>query len=155
MRFDSSAGKSEISRKLDTWRSGRTSRCVSAFGAMSLIATKASPSWTCSPSRTSWQNRQSSGSADPLLRHLGGPHPDELADRRLDEPRRVVVAVAPTGAVDEDDVLAPELLAPAGETGHSRRLAQARASLPLRLELDRVGRGGPRPGPRRVREDVD
>src|SRR5689334_9138406 len=127
MRFDSSAGNSEISRKLETWRSGSTSRCVSALGAMSRMATNPSASWTWSPSRTSWQNRQSSGSADPLLGHLGAAHVHELADRRVDEPRRVVVAVAASRAVDEDDVLAAELPAPAGEARHLRRLAQGRA----------------------------
>src|SRR4029079_14746257 len=115
MRFASSAGNSEISRNDATCRSGSTSRCVSAFGAMSRIATKPSTACTWSPSRTSVQKRQSSGSANPLLRDLGAANAHELAHRRVDEPRRVVVAVAAAGPVDEHDVLAPALLAPAVE----------------------------------------
>src|SRR5215470_19066150 len=110
MRCDSSDGNSEISRKLGTCRSGSTSRCVSAFGAMSRMATKPSPSCTWSPSRTSVQKRQSSGSPDPLLGDRGATNADEIADGAVDEPRRIVVAVAATGPVDEDDVLATELL---------------------------------------------
>ena len=47
------------SRKVSTCRSGMTSRCVSAFGAMSRTATKPSATWTWSASRTSRQKRQS------------------------------------------------------------------------------------------------
>ena len=57
-------------------------------------ATKPSAARTWSPSRTSVQKRQSSGSADPLLGDRRAADAHELADRRVDEPRRVVVAVA-------------------------------------------------------------
>ena len=50
MRPASSSGKSSTSRNVSTWRSGRTRRCVGAFGAMSRIATKPSAAWTWSPS---------------------------------------------------------------------------------------------------------
>src|SRR5512140_635373 len=73
---------------------------------MSAIATKPSAACTWSPSRTSMQKRQPSrGGKDALLGDARGADADELADRRLDEPRRVVVAVPTAGAVDEDDVL--------------------------------------------------
>src|ERR1017187_7563408 len=105
MRFASSASNSETSRKVSTWRSGSTSTWTGASGLMSLIATKPSARWTWSPSRTSMQNRQSSGCGgkDPLLGDTGRAHADELSDRRVDEPRRVVVAVAAAWAVDEHD----------------------------------------------------
>src|ERR1044072_5910880 len=146
MRFASSGGNSEISRKLDTCRSGSTSRCVSAFGAMSWMATKPSPACTWSPSRTSSQKRQSSGSADPLLGDLGAADADEVAHPAVDEPRRIVVAVAATRPVDEDDVLAPEFPAPADEGGDGGRLREPRAPLPLHLCRDRVGGRGRRSG---------
>src|SRR4051812_12700746 len=92
-----------------------TSRWTGACGLMSRIATKPSAACTWSPSRTRLQKRQSScGSGkDPLLRHGVGAHRDELADGSIDEPRRVVVAVAAAGPVDEHDVLV--LRAPAPE----------------------------------------
>src|SRR5438034_9976179 len=106
MRFVSSASKSEISRKVSTWRSGRTRTCTGALGLMSLIATKPSARCRCSPSRTSMQKRQSSGGGnDPVLGHRGGADAHELPDRCIDEPRRVVVPVASPGAVDEHDVV--------------------------------------------------
>ena len=62
------AGTRAISRNVSMCRSGMTSRCVSACGLMSRIATKPSAARTWSPSRTSLQKRQSSGTAsDPLL----------------------------------------------------------------------------------------
>src|SRR5512133_1968993 len=113
MRFASSGGNSQISRNVGTCRSGITSRCVSARGLMSFTATKPSPLRTWSPSRTSLQKRQSSGSEDPLLRHGSAAHAHELADRCVHEPRRVVVAVPAPGAVDEDDVFGADLRLPA------------------------------------------
>src|SRR5687768_5373670 len=107
MRFASSGENSATSLKVSTWRSGRTRRCVSAFGLMSRIATNPSPLLTWSPSRASRQKRQSSlGSEDPLLRDGLGADPNELSDRclRAHEPRRVVVAVAAARTVDEHDV---------------------------------------------------
>src|SRR3954471_15978336 len=94
-----------------------TSTCTGACGLMSLIATKPSAASTWSPSRKSRQNRQSSrgGGKDPFLGHAGRADPDELSDRRVDEPGRVVVAVAATWAVDEHDVLFLPAPAPQAE----------------------------------------
>src|SRR5215470_12661437 len=144
MRCDSSAGNAEISRKLATCRSGSTSRCVSAFGAMSRIATKPSAAWRWSPSRTSWQKRQSSGSEDPLLRDGAGTDPDDPADRGLDEPRRVVVAVASAGAVDQHLVLLADLAPPPPHAGQPGDLSEAGAALPLAIGRHRIRsrRGG-------------
>src|SRR5262245_60415013 len=88
---------------------------TSACGLMSLIATKPFVFATYVPLRTMSQNRQPSrgDGKDALLGHCLGAHPDELAHRRLDQEGRVVVAVAPAGAVDEHDLLAAELRAPA------------------------------------------
>src|SRR6185312_7037940 len=106
MRFDSSAGNLETSRKESTWCSGRISTCTGACGLMSLIATNPFAAWTWSPSRTSLQKRQSSRCVgkDPLLADRACPHAHELADGRVDEERRVVVAVAAPRPVDEHDV---------------------------------------------------
>src|SRR4051795_10173932 len=127
MRFASSAGNSKTSRKDETCRAGSTSRCVSAFGAMSRMATKPSAARTWSPSRTSVQKRQSSGSADPLLGDRLAADAHQLADRGIDEPRRVIVAVTPARPVDEHEVLTAELLAPAGEARGARGLSQTGA----------------------------
>src|SRR3954452_24142542 len=131
MRFASSGGNSPTSRNVATCRSGSTSRCVSARGLMSWIATKPSPFATWSPSRTSLQKRQSSSSEDPLLRHRCAADAHELADGRIDQPGRVVVAVAAARPVDEHDVFRADLLAPPRETGLLRRRAQTRAALLL------------------------
>src|SRR5436190_16158369 len=100
-----------------------TSRWTSAFGLMSSIATNPSARLTTvagtSP-RTIWQKTHSSGSEDPLLGDRRAARPYEVADAALDEPGRVVVAVAAAGPVDEDDVVTADLLAPAPE----RRLAR-------------------------------
>src|SRR5436305_14505437 len=107
--LDSSADSSSISRNVEMWRSGITSRWTSASGLMSCSAAKPSALATWSPSRASRQKRQSSGSEYPLLRDGRAADADELADRRVDEPRRIVVAVAAAGAVDQDDVLPADL----------------------------------------------
>src|SRR5437763_9338487 len=157
MRLDSSAVKSAISRKLGTCRSGMTSRCVSACGLMSRIATKPSVAAMWSPSRYNRQNKQSSGSEDPLLRDGGAANTYELTDRQRarDEPGRVVVPVAAPGAVDEDDVVAPDLRVPAGEARFVRRCPQACAPLLLHLRRHWIVLRGDRARARRVREDVD
>src|SRR5207244_12922853 len=113
IRSASAGSNSPISRTLGTWRSGSTSRCTSARGLMSLIPTKPSPSRTWSPSLYSRQKRQSSGSEDSLLGDRSRTDADELAHGRIDEPRRIVVAVAAAGAIDENDVVRAELRAPA------------------------------------------
>ena len=115
-----------MSRNVSTCRSGRTSRCVSACGLMSRIATKPSVFATWSPSRTSLQKRQSSGDIgeDPLLRDRAPADGDELAERTVDEPGRVVGAVAAAGPVDEHDVAAADLRAPSAR-GRPRPRARA------------------------------
>src|SRR5690242_20027024 len=98
---------------------------------MSAIATNPSAARTWSPSRTSLQKRQSSGGPgkDALLGHARGPHSYELTDRGVDQPRRVVVAVATAGPVDEHDVVGLRL--PAGEAELVRQRAQTCAALLL------------------------
>src|ERR1051325_3062236 len=98
---------------------------------MSRIATKPSAALTCSASRNRLQKRQSSGSEDPLLRDGASSHVDELPDVAAKKPGRVVVPVAAARPIDEDDVLAAQLRAPALEAGESRLLAQALAPPPL------------------------
>src|SRR5438552_4046063 len=146
-----------MSRNVSMCRAGSTRRCLSAFGAMSSIATKPSVRLTiaagASP-RTMRQKMQSSGSDDPLLRHRESAHADELADGRADEPWRVVVSVAATGTVDEHDVLTTDLLAPATEAGVPRACAKPLAPLPLDRLRHGIRRGRRRARPRRVREDV-
>src|SRR3954454_23490422 len=122
---------------------------------MSWTATKPSAARTWSPSRTSWQKRQSSGSENPLLGHAARPDADELAALASHQPGRIVIAVPAARAVDEDDVLAPYLRAPALEARNPRMLAQALAALALDVRRDAVGGRGRRPGPRRVWEHVD
>src|SRR5580765_5553895 len=115
IRFTSPPWNLEMSRKVSTWRSGMIRMCVSACGLMSLIATNPRVFATYVPSRTMSQNRQSSGGdgKDSLLRDGFGADADELSDGRLDEKRRVVVAVAAARTVDENDVGAAELRVPA------------------------------------------
>ena len=80
---------------------------------------------------------------------------DELADGRVDEERRVVVAVPAAGAVDEHDVVAAELRLPAAPLELARESARSRAPRSfLTAGGDRVGAARSRAGPRRVREDV-
>src|SRR6187397_2733921 len=94
-----------------------TSKWVSACGLMSRIATKPSVFATGYPWWKSVQKRQSSGSEDPLPGDGASRDGDELPERAVDEPGRVVGAVAAAGPVDEDDVLAPDLRRPPGTTG--------------------------------------
>src|SRR5215210_3071286 len=124
---------------------------------MSSIATNPSAARTCGPSRTRLQKRHSSGSEDPLLDHRAAANADEAPDLRLriHEPRRIVVAIAASRTVDEDDVLAAEFPAPAREARLVGERTQACTPLPLHLHRNRVLGGRDRPGPRRVGEDVD
>ena len=78
----------------------------------------------------------------------------ELPHRRLDEPGRVVGAVAAAGPVDEDDVVAADLLGPAGAARLVGERAQPGAPLLLHVRRHRVLGGRLRARPRRVREDV-
>src|SRR3954465_6711861 len=154
MRLASSGGNSPVSRNESTCRSGSTSRWVSACGLMSRIATNPSPALTWSPSRTSRQKRQSSRSEHALLGDRRAADADELAHRRVHEPRRVVVAVAAAGTVDEHAVIGTDLLTPAREAGLVGHRPQARAALALHGRRDGVTRRRLGAGPRRVREDV-
>src|SRR2546421_5316956 len=115
-----------------------TRRWMSAFGLMSRIATNPSPTRTWSPSRTSRQNRQSSRSDDPLLRHRCGARAYERPDGRVEEPGRVVVSVAASGSVDEDGVAAPDLAVPASPARRVGGLPGARAALLLHRRRDAV-----------------
>src|SRR5690349_19189981 len=135
MRFASRASNSETSRNVSTWCSGSTSTCTGACGLMSLIATNPLPLCTYAPSRAMLQKRQSSRrfGKDPRLRHGRCAHAHELAHRRVDEPRRVVVAVAATGAVDEHRVEAAHLRVPAAQAQLVRQGTQPCAPLPLLL----------------------
>ena len=128
MRPASSSGNASISLNVSTCRSGRTSRCVSAIGAMSRIATNPSARCTWSPSATSRQNRQLSGGdgKDPLLASATARGADEFADLAVEEPRRVVVAVPTAGTVDEDEVGRCRPSTPSAD-GRARRRAHAAA----------------------------
>src|SRR6266550_1610507 len=121
---------------------------------MSLIATKPSASRTWSPSLNKRQKRQSSGSENPLLGDRRRAHAHELPDASVDEPRRVVVAVAAARAIDQNDVFRAELRAPALEAGLVRESAQPAAPLLLDLWRNRVFGRGPGSRTRRVRKDV-
>src|SRR5262245_55488829 len=156
MRPASSSGKAETSLNVSTWRSGRTSRWVSATGLMSRIATKPSAAWTWSPSATSRQKRHSSrgDGKDALLRQADSTGADELAYRRVDEPGRVVVAVAAARPVDQHVVGRPELRLPAPSAELVGKRAQPRATLFLHLGPHGVRGRGHGARPRRVREDV-
>src|SRR5262249_49698709 len=156
MRLASFAENSPTSRNVSTWCSGMISRWTFARGLMSWIATKPFVLCTYAPSRAMLQNRQSSrcDAKDPLLRHVVRAHAHELADRRLDEEWRVVVAVPAARAIDEDDVRAADLPAPAALLELARQRTQPRAPLLLRLRRDGVVGGGDGARPRRVGEDV-
>ena len=66
----------------------------------------------------------------------GAAHADELADRRVDEPRRVVVAVAAARAVDEHDVLARR---PSRASGARHALVREARSRALRSRFTAGG----------------
>src|SRR5215211_5496433 len=119
---------------------------------MSFTAMKPSPLRTCSSSATSLQKKQSGwDTGHPFLEHLDRPDADELADGRVDEPWRVVVAVALPRSVDEDDVGRPDLLTPATPARFPRCLAESCAAFLLHGRRNAVLVGRRRPGPRRVR----
>src|SRR5881409_2350565 len=119
---------------------------------MSLIATNPFAFRTYVPSRTMLQKRQSSG-GDGKYSLLGhGPRTDlhELADRCVHEERRVVVAIAATGPVDEHRVALAHLRPPAAQLELVRERPKPCASVLLHRGRDRVVGGGGRPRPRRV-----
>ena len=78
--------------------------------------------------------------------HGGGADGNELAERAVDEPRRVVGAVATAGPVDQDDVRLADLLLPAGAARLVGERAQPGAPLLLHLGRNAVVVGGPRAG---------
>src|SRR6266540_5435503 len=154
IRSASSGGNSPTSRNVSTWRSGITTKCASACGLMSRIATNPSTPCTWSPSAYNLQNRQSSGSENPLLRDSCGADTNEPAGFAADEPGRVIVTVAAPLPIDEHDVLAAELRPPVLCACESRLLAQACASLLLHQGGDGIGVRSLRSRPRRVWEHV-
>src|SRR5690349_19053697 len=105
--------------------------CTGACGLMSLIATKPFAWCTYAPWRAMSQKRQPSRRCgkDTLLRHARAAHRNQLADRRVDEPRRVVVAVAPAGPVDQHRVGRAELGLPAAQAQLVRQRTQPGAAL--------------------------
>src|SRR5271154_2512206 len=123
---------------------------------MSLIATNPSVLATWSPSRTRRQNRQSSGGDgnDALLGETNGLDTDELADRCIDQERRVVVAVAPARAVDQHEILRAELRLPTSPLELMPERTEARAAFALLGRCDGVVCAGRGSGTGRVREDV-
>src|SRR5581483_4250309 len=114
---------------------------------MSSIATKPSTGWTWSPSRASVQKRHSSGSEDPLLRDGAAANANQLADRCVDEPGRVVVAVPAPRPVDENEVVATDLRAPPTQARLAPRSAQSRAPRLLERRRNAVQRLRRRAGP--------
>ena len=131
------AESSPMSRNVSRCRSGMTSTWTSAFGLMSSIAMKPSARLTTvagsSPRDDPAEDavRVAHAARIPSSVTARAAHADELADRRVDEPRRVVVAVAPAGPVDEHDVLGADLLAPAAQARVVRERAQPGAALLL------------------------
>src|SRR4029079_3464962 len=145
------ASNSLTSRNVFTCRSGKTRRCTGAFGLMSSTATNPSALLTVSPSRRRRQKRQSGCEAnDSLLCHVMRAGSDELAGRPIDEPRRVVVAVAPSGPVDEHRLLYAQLADPAAATRLRGQSPQPGAALLLHFGRNTVLTGRSRPRPWRV-----
>src|SRR5690242_3315913 len=105
-----------MSRKVSMCSSGMTSRCTSAFGLMSSIASRPSARLTTvdgtSPAWILQKMQSGSRSEYPLLRDRAAADPHELADGGVHQPRRVVVAVAAAGPIDEHDVFLPHLVPP-------------------------------------------
>src|SRR5581483_3320427 len=158
IRFASGSDSRPMSRNVSMCSSGITSRWTSAFGFASSIARSPSPRLTTvagsSPAWILQKTQSGSRGTDALLRHRRAADADELADGAVDEPRRVVVAVAATGPIDEDEVVGADLLPPAAQARLVRARAQPGAALPLHLPRHRVGRSGGGARARRVREDV-
>src|SRR4051812_45370134 len=145
-----------MSRKVSTCFSGITSRCTSAWGLMSLIATNPFALRTYVPSLTMLQKRQSSrcDGKDALLGHGLCTNLDERADRSVDEEGGVVVPVAAAGPVDENGVERADLRVPPAQLELARQRPQPRAAVLLEGRGYRVVCRGDGARPRRVREDV-
>ena len=146
-----------MSRNVSTCRSGMTSRCVSACGLMSWIATK--------PSAGARRGRPRGRLAEEAVLRLHATipssvtaaraHAHELADRA----RRRATASSRRRSRGRGGRRARRPRARASSRQRRRHAscesgAQARAALLLHLRRHRVVGGGRRSGPRRVREDV-
>src|SRR5262249_52464356 len=134
-------------------------RWTSARGLMSSIATKPSVRLTTVAGASPLAIRQKMqsawlGSEDPLLRHPGSAHPDELADHAVDEPGRVVVPATAPPASDQNEVLATDLSAPVAQQGVVRLGSQALAPVALIPLRNGVLCRSPRAGAWRVGKDV-
>ena len=137
-------------------RSGMTSRCVCACGLMSRMATSRRSRRRGRPrGRACRRGSRAQAARMPSSVTRRAANADECADRCIDEPRRIVVAVAATRAVDEHNVISADLRAPAREAGFVRRSAETRAAFLLLRGRNRVSALGHRARPRRVREHVD
>ena len=145
------------SRGRSTWRSGRTSRWVAGLGMMSRSRRSRRPTRRRRPrGRGDRRGTPPSCGEHPLVGHRRATDANELADRDggIEEPWRIVVAVASPGAVDEHRILASDLRPPARETGPVRGGTQ-RAPRSFSSRRHPVVRGGDGARARRVREDVD
>src|SRR5262245_58095276 len=113
--------------------------CTGACGLMSLIATNPFAWCTYAPSRAMSQKRQPSSrfAKNTLLHHARATHRHELADRSVDQPRRVVVAVAAARPVDEHRVGRADLRVPAADAELVRERAQPRSPFLLDRRRDR------------------
>ena len=157
IRFASSGGNSAISWNDSTCRSGRTSRCVSAWGLMSRIATKPSVAATWSPSRI-----ERAEEAVAFRRRAPPPRrPPRRARARGRRParaRRRATASSRRRSRDRDGRRArrrrgrSSSASVRGTPRATRRAAARRA--PSSRRRHRVVERGHRAGPRRVREDV-
>src|SRR5688572_28166668 len=115
---------------------------------MSFTATKPSALWTCSPSATSLQKRQSGCDTDhPFCTDVDRASTDEPADGGLDEPRRIVVSVPFPRPVYENEVGRADLLAPPAPARCHRGRAQSRAPFLFHGRRHAVLVGSGRPGP--------
>src|SRR5690349_6022349 len=110
---------------------------------MSRMATKPSVERTWSPSATRRQKRQfgSGGNGHhSLVGHAHRTRPHHLADRAVYKPRRVVVGVAATRLVEQDDVLASEATLPARAARRVGGSAKPRAPVLLHRRRDELRR---------------
>src|SRR6476646_3501397 len=123
---------------------------------MSLIATNPLARWTYDPWRAMLQKRHPSRcfGTNPLLSHAQASNCDQLTDRRVDEPRRVVVAVPPAGSVDQNPIDRPDLAGPARDAQVVRERPEARTARFLDRRRDPVVGCRGSSGSPRIRADV-
>ena len=141
----SSAGKSPTSRNVSTCRSGRTRRCVGAFGrdvadrdeAIRRVDVIAVPRRAGRRgSRDQAATASTPSSATATARAL-----TKLADGAVHEPGRVVVRIPAAGPVDEHPVDAPDARLPAATRELVGERTEPCAPLPLDGGRNRVGVG--------------